>query len=231
MKKVTGINRYLSVGVNAQWIVDYMKNAAYEPGNRKSDVMFDFLTDAGIVSKKKFTDFGLFIQRHGLDDENMWALMLCNLAYTSEFGWYIRNIPLHEVYTKERLDVDLGSDITDKAKGEFWNAFKVILDSTEAFRNIGLGIPDITTKAIRSGERKTLNSLTRRPWAAPDPRVVLYSLYKYSEAVGGDCQGPRVAADTMQRGVSRGRGRGKSCFRRGVCIANTLALTKSTFHR
>ena len=186
MKSVKGINRYLSVGVNAHWIEEYINDNSFEPGNRKTDTMFSFLSDAGMVVKKKLTDFGKLIQDHGLHDDAIWALMLCNLAYSPAFSWYIHNIPFNEEFTEYRLEGALGDEVSKKAKGEFWNGFKVILTSNDAFQRIGFGIPTIETIAMKSGETKTrLEYITRLTWFDPDPRVILFSLYKFAEACDG----------------------------------------------
>jgi phosphoadenosine phosphosulfate reductase family protein len=184
MKSLKGINKYLSVGVDAEWINSFIDDNSFEPGNRKTDVMYGFMTDAGIVAKRKLTSFGELITRMGTSDANSWALMLCNLAYTPAFQWYIKNIPFNETYYERQLDIDMGEDTTKKAKSEFWNGFKTILDTNEAFKEIGLGIPDITVKQTTAGEKKSMNSLVRQPWQNPDPRVILYSLYKFAEACG-----------------------------------------------
>ena len=178
MKSLKGINKYLSVGVDAEWINSFIDDNSFEPGNRKTDVMYGFMTDAGIVAKRKLTSFGELITRMGTSDANSWALMLCNLAYTPAFQWYIKNIPFNETYYERQLDIDMGEDTTKKAKSEFWNGFKTILDTNEAFKEIGLGIPDITVKQTTAGEKKS------QPWQDPDPRVILYSLYKFAEACG-----------------------------------------------
>ena len=184
MKSLKGINKYLSVGVDAEWINSFIDDNSFEPCNRKTDVMYGFMTDAGIVAKRKLTSFGELITRMGTSDANSWALMLCNLAYTPAFQWYIKNIPFNETYYERQLDIDMGEDTTKKAKSEFWNGFKTILDTNEAFKEIGLGIPDITVKQTTAGEKKSMNSLVRQPWQDPDPRVILYSLYKFAEACG-----------------------------------------------
>lgn len=48
MRKLKGINRYLSVGVEAQSIIRYLQDDSFEPGNRKTDVMFGFLNDSAL---------------------------------------------------------------------------------------------------------------------------------------------------------------------------------------
>lgn len=186
MKKLTGINKYLSVGIDANWIESYAQNNSYEPGNRKTDVMFGFLSDADLVKKRQITPFGEMVFTFDLDGELPWALMLCNLAYTPQFGWYIKNVPFYETFTIESAGLRLKQDdVTDKAIGEFWNGFKVILDTTKPFNSIGFGIPEIEEKTTKTGDsKKKMISLTRIPWANYDERVILYSLYKFAEACG-----------------------------------------------
>lgn len=191
MKSLKGINRYLSVGVDAEWIRDFMKDQSFEPGNRKTDVMYVFMNDAGVTLNKKMTDFGKFIQKRDFDDPVTWAIMLCNLAYSPSFKWYIKNIPFYDVYIESNLLLDMGEDNSKKdggkkARGEFWNGFKVILGTNPSFQDIGLGIPKIESKTNRNGEvKKSLKSITRKPWQNPDPLVILYSLYKFAEACDG----------------------------------------------
>lgn len=186
MKKLTGINKYLSVGVDASWIESYVSDNSFEPGNRKTDVMFGFLSDADVVKKRQVTSIGETVFSFDMDGELPWALMLCNLAYTPQFGWYVKNVPFYETFTIESASLRLKQDdVTDKAVGEFWNGFKVILDTTKPFNSIGLGIPEIEEKVTKTGDvKKKMLSLTRVPWANCDERVILYSLYKFAEACG-----------------------------------------------
>ena len=186
MKKLTGINKYLSVGVDGKWIENYSRDHSFEPGNRKTDVMFGFMSDAGIVKRKQITSVGEVVFGFDLNTELPWAIMLCNLAYTSQYGWYIKNIPFYESVTAESVMLRLQQeDIKDKAIGEFWNGFKVILDTTKPLNSIGFGVPDIEEKVTKTGDvKKKLLSIYRTSWQNPDERVILYSLYKFAEACG-----------------------------------------------
>ena len=127
MKSLKGINKYLSVGVDTEWINSFIDDNSFEPGNRKTDVMYGFMTDAGIVAKRKLTSFGELITRMGTSDANSWALMLCNLAYTPAFQWYIKNIPFNETYYERQLDIDMGEDTTKKPKANSGTVSKLFL--------------------------------------------------------------------------------------------------------
>lgn len=184
MKSVKGINRYLSVGVDAEWVKKYLEDPNFEPGNRKTDTMFSFLDDAGIIKKRKLTPFGEKIKEIGANEDVSWALMLCNLVYSVPFRWYVENIPFDEFYGVERLTVDM-EEASPKARGEFWNGFKVIIDSNDSFQRIGFGNPEIISKTNKTGEvKRTMSSIQRSSWNNPDPRVILYSLYKFAEKCG-----------------------------------------------
>lgn len=191
MTNIKGINRYLSVGVEYSWIKEYMNDQTFEPGNRKTDVMHAFLLDAGITLKRKMTPFGMLINSIGLYDNISWALIICNLAYSSAFKWYIRNIE-DTVEWEQLRDNVIPKDSDEKfektakkALGEFWNGFKVIFDTNRYFQAIGFGIPEIEEKSQESGlVKKTMRAISRFEWSDPDPRVILYSLYKYAEKNG-----------------------------------------------
>lgn len=143
-----------------------MKDQSFEPGNRKTDVMFGMMNDAGMTASKKLTAFGRFIQNQDMEAAYTWALILCNLAYTPAFGWYIHNIPFSHRYIESNLLLDMGEDSSKKdggkkARGEFWNGFKTILDTNGAFKEIGFGIPEIESKENKNGEIKKAWFLSR----------------------------------------------------------------------
>lgn len=151
IKKMTGLNRYLSVGVSGDWIKLFFADNTYEPGNRKSDTMFAFLNDSGILQKRKEAILGTKIKELGLDSDISWALMLCNLCYTPAFGWFIKSIPLGIEYTEEKMHIDLADQVTDKAKGEFWNGFKIILYTMPWDSLLNFAVPQIEEKKLKNG--------------------------------------------------------------------------------
>ena len=157
MKSLKGINKYLSVGVDAEWINSFIDDNSFEPGNRKTDVMYGFMTDAGIVAKRKLTSFGELITRMGTSDANSWALMLCNLAYTPAFQWYIKNIPFNETYYERQLDIDMGEDtLCDYHQVcqilnafEFYNSSnKEMIVNFVELASLGVLLPNVSTEWV-----------------------------------------------------------------------------------
>ena len=81
--------------------------------------------DAGVAHAVTVLSVGEVIFGYDMYSELPWAIMLCNLAYTSQYGWYIKNIPFFESVSADSVSLRLQQDeVTDKAIGEFWNGFK-----------------------------------------------------------------------------------------------------------
>lgn len=208
-KKMKGLDRYFSFGIRKNWIDYYFKDEGLEEfwdtdghgavPNKKKDAFLNFLKDADMVvaskgdagnkyTKFKPSNFSCVLFGLGSDNESAWALMLANLVYTSEFNWFIKNIPLNENMNLERIKYLLEDVMEGDTKGlgkrNICDALKVFITKTP-FSKIGLGIGDYTEKASSSGNEKiTLNSFCRTAWENPDPKVVLYSLYKFAEKCG-----------------------------------------------
>ena len=101
--------------------------------------------------------------------------MLTNLAYTPQVNWLIKRVELHETVSKEYT---LSLLVSDGAKeswvNDIWSSYSRILDLP--FSEVGLG--------IANREKGKMVSITKTPWQNPDPRVILYSLFKFAEACG-----------------------------------------------
>lgn len=209
-RKMKGIDRYYSFGIRKKWIELYFKDKGDvvfwktdghgDVPNKKKDAFAHFLEDAGIASYDKKvvgdkyvkyvpTYFANVLFDLGSDSLSSWALMLCNLAYTSEFNWFIKNISKNEVTTmdgmKELLAEVMENDIKGLGKRNIADAFKNILIQTPLGEEIGLGKADYIEKITVAGTANiTLRSFYRSEWKNPVPLVILYSLYKFAEACG-----------------------------------------------
>ena len=134
-----------------------------------------FLRDAELLDDSGFTRFAEIVNGIGLDEDLAWALMLANLAYNPQIAWYINNVSFGETMSKDYICsmlVDSGAD--EKWVNDVWSSFTRILDLP--FSRVGLG------EMIK--EKNKAVALYRTAWRFPDERVVLYSLYKFSEKCG-----------------------------------------------
>lgn len=184
--KMGSIDRYTNLGIEYVWVKEFLekKDVFWENnglGSKKIDVLKNFLKDSNIIDKNHITEFGTLVANMGVDDVEAWGLILCNLAYTPEFNWWIKHIEINTYVDSNLIIGMLDSNLTENSKDHIASAFKNTFISIKPLsEEIGLGLCDYI---IKNGKRK-LNSIIRKSWADPKPRVILYSLYKFAEACG-----------------------------------------------
>lgn len=215
-KVMTGLDRYYSFGIKENWLrvyFDYEGASSFwksdgdgEVPNKKKDAFLNFVKDAGLVDEDKFlkgkeykyikykpNKFAEKMFSLGVDDESMWAYLMCNLVYaedSEEFRWFIKNIPFSETSTPEsiklRLDEVMENDKSGLGKRNICDALKSFLIKTPFGKQLGLGsVIDYEEKVSSNGrETITLNYFVRGSWKNPDEKVILYALYKFAEACG-----------------------------------------------
>lgn len=215
-KVMTGLDRYYSFGIKENWLrvyFDYEGTSSFwksdgdgEVPNKKKDAFLNFVKDAGLVDedkslkgkeykyiKYKPNKFAEKMFSLGVDDESMWAYLMCNLVYaedSEEFRWFIKNIPFSETSTPEsiklRLDEVMENDKSGLGKRNICDALKSFLIKTPFGKKLGLGsVIDYEEKVSSNGrETITLNYFIRGSWENPDEKVILYALYKFAEACG-----------------------------------------------
>lgn len=180
MGKTQSLNCFSHHAPKLDWMEQYFtfKND-FKEKNTLGSQMFSFfkrfLKDADLLDDNGFTRFAEIISDIGLDENLSWALMLANLAYNPQIGWYICNISFGETMSKEyvcSMLVDSGGD--EKWVNDVWSSLARILDLP--FSHVGLG------EMVK--EKNKAVALYRTGWQVPDERVILYSLYQFSEKCG-----------------------------------------------
>ena len=188
-KKMGSIDRYGNIGIEYDWVVDYFSKGDnfWEDnglGINKIKNMKSFLSDAGATVPKKNTmsTFGKKIADIGIGTEAAWGLLVSNLVYTSEFNWWVMNIKPGQTYTPAQLVSMLSEQVTsENSQKHIVSAYKNIFASNEILgRALGLGV--CTLK--EGSSNRVLLDIRRGSWREPDPRVILYSLYKFAEKCG-----------------------------------------------
>lgn len=209
-KKMKGLDRYFTFGTREEWLDSFVR---YQGGskfwltdgdgqvaNKKKDAFKNFVDDAGLTVYDKSADgdkytkciptpFADVIFREGAYSQISWALILCNLAYTPAYNWFINNLEFGVVYTPDSLRLLLTDVMENDTKGigkrNVVDALKIFMAKTPLGKNRIFAFCDIEEKYSVSGrEMVTLNSVERVAWAEPDARVILYSLYKFAEKCG-----------------------------------------------
>lgn len=188
-KKMGSIDRYGNIGIEYDWVADYFSKGDnfWEDnglGINKIKNMKSFLSDAGATVPKKNTmsPFGKKIADIGIGTEAAWGLLVSNLVYTSEFNWWVMNIKPGQTYTPTQLVSMLSEQVTsENSQKHIVSAYKNIFASNEILgRALGLGV--CTLK--EGSSNRILLDIRRGSWREPDPRVILYSLYKFAEKCG-----------------------------------------------
>lgn len=180
MGKTQSLNCFSHHAPKLEWLDQYFEyKNEFNEKNKLGSNMFSFfkrfLRDADLLNDAGFTRFAEIINDIGLDDSLGWALMLANLAYNPQIGWYVKNVKFNETLSKEYICsmlVDDGAD--EKWVGDVWSSFGRFVEL--GFAHVGMG------EAVK--EKNKFVALYRTLWATPDERVVLYSLYKFAEACG-----------------------------------------------
>ncbi len=188
-KKMGSIDRYGNIGIEYDWVADYFSKGDnfWEDnglGINKIKNMKSFLSDAGATVPKKNTmsPFGKKIADIGIGTEAAWGLLVSNLVYTSEFNWWVMNIKPGQTYPPTQLVSMLSEQVTsENSQKHIVSAYKNIFASNEILgRDLGLGV--CTLK--EGSSNRVLLDIRRGSWREPDPRVILYSLYKFAEKCG-----------------------------------------------
>lgn len=174
------LNCYSTHAPKMDWIAQYFKyKDEFDSNNDLGSQMFSFfkrfLRDADLLDNKGFSRTARIIERCGLDDLSAWGIMFANLAYTPQIGWFIKNFEFRENVSRNYAISRLMDDGTqERAANDIWRSYSRFIDLP--FSEIGLGVPD-------KDNGKTV-SFTRISWLNPEPKVILYALYKFSEACG-----------------------------------------------
>lgn len=181
------IDQYKNMGVRYSWVIEYLqKKDGFWKDNGLGSMMITslrtFLRHADVSQKDRITRFGEIIASIGGESATSWALMLCNLVYTPQFNWWVINIDINRSYIQKEIDEMLKGVLTDNSRKNAISGFKNIFYTNPIISNeIGFGLVTVEKK----GKNTHLVEAHRTSWLNPDPRVILYSLYKFAEKCGG----------------------------------------------
>lgn len=178
------LNCYCHFGPKMEWILQYFRyknefDANNDLGSQMYSFFKRFLRDSKLLDTKGFSRTAQIVEKVGLDNDSTWALLLVNLAYTPQIAWFIKNCQFNTVYERGYISSKLAeSGAKDTWIADIWSSFSRFIDLP--FSKVGLGEP--------VKEKNKTVAFSRVPWNEPNGVVVLYSLYKFSEACGGYAQ-------------------------------------------
>lgn len=178
--KNMSLNSYSHRAPKMEWIKQYFqfKNSFDENhtlGSQMYNFFKRFLKDAKLLDNDGFSTTAQIIDTLGLDDLASWGIIFTNLCYAPQVGWFVSTTAFDEEYSKQYL----ASAMIDAGAKESWtnDIFSSLCRMAELpLGEIGLG--------IIYREKNRAVSITRKTWKNPDPRVILYALYKFAENCG-----------------------------------------------
>ncbi len=180
--KTRSLNCYSTHAPLIEWFEEFFEkkeNFFISPSINGPKVEFftTFLKHANLLDDGKLSITAKIIDKLGLDDETSWALMLANLAYTPEVNWYIKNVEFNELLNKQYIVSKLLENpncTNERAASDIFRAYLRLLELN--FNKVGMG-------TIEKNDKKN-PEIFRSQWYDPDPKVILYSLYKFAENCG-----------------------------------------------
>lgn len=174
------LNCYSTHAPKKEWISQYFSQKnEFVTNNSLGSQMFSFfkrfLRDAELIDGDNFSEFAKIIDYIGIDELESWGLILTNLVYSPQINWFVKNVKMNEKFSKEYITsmlVDSGTN--ERAANDIFRSFVRFVELP--FAEVGMGFSE--------KEKNRVLSVTRTPWQNPDPRVILYSLYKFAENCG-----------------------------------------------
>lgn len=174
------LNCYSTHAPKKEWINQYFsQKSEFVTNNSLGSQMFSFfkrfLRDAELIDGDNFSEFAKIIDYIGIDELESWGLILTNLVYSPQINWFVKNVKMNEKSSKEYITsmlVDSGTN--ERAANDIFRSFVRFVELP--FAEVGMGFSE--------KEKNRVISVTRTPWQNPDPRVILYSLYKFAENCG-----------------------------------------------
>ena len=174
------LNCYSTHAPKMEWIKQYfsLKND-FAINNSLGSQMFSFfkrfLRDAELIDGYNFSEFAKTIDYIGVDELESWGLILTNLAYSPQVNWFIKNINMNERVSKDYVtSMLMESGTNERAANDIFRAFTRFVELP--FSEVGMGFSE--------KEKNKTVAITRTAWQNPDPRVILYALYKFAENCG-----------------------------------------------
>lgn len=178
--KNMSLNSYSHHAPKMDWMLQYFayKNDFDENhtlGSQMYGFFKRFLRDAQLLDSTGFSNTAQIIDSIGIESVSAWGIILSNLCYTPQVGWFVRKMSFNEEYSKQFL----ANAMIDAGAKETWT--NDIFSSLCRLCELPLGEIGLGTVCK---DKNRASAIIRRSWAEPDTKVILYSLYLFAEKCG-----------------------------------------------
>lgn len=177
--KEGSLNSFANHAPKAEWVRDFFDqgNDFWEfngLGPNQVPMFKRFLRETGLIDDKmKTTNLYEIAQKLGGESNTVWGLMVSNLAYNTQFKWYINNMDIGVFYERDKISELL------MAEGVSKNDATSIINAYKRFCELPIGTTLGWGSVMENGRQ--IDSLVRSKCYIADNSVILYSLYKFSE--------------------------------------------------
>lgn len=178
MKKGS-INSFANHAPKPEWVRDFFDqgNDYWELnglGPNQVPMFKRFLRESGLIDEQaKTKEFFDLVKRLGTESNTAWGLIVSNLAYNTQFMWYINNMDVGTFYERETIS---GLLINEGVKK---NDATSIINAFKRFCELPIGTSLGWGSVLENGRQ--IDSIMRSKCIVTDNRVILYSLYKFTE--------------------------------------------------
>lgn len=182
-KKMGSINSFANHAPKADWIKGFLSSGAEfwdnnSLGPNQVPMFKKFLRACGIINDQNAQSkiFDLLLAE-GYESQSAWGLALTNLSYNPQGMWYVNNMPIGCVFSRDTIaDMLIANEVSKGDATSIIGAFK-------RFSDLPLGTVLNSFAVVLNG--KQVVSLQRPKSIMNDDRVLLYALYRYAEACEG----------------------------------------------
>jgi len=181
-RTLKGLDRYKTFGLEKEWLKNYLSDpnnwwSNPQIGSRQVDSMKNWLKDCEIVENKKITNIGIKIQKLGVEKDITWAILWVNLAKNSPLiKWYTEHASWNSFYSKDDLIEMMGENLSRRTRENAVTSLFNLLEKSPLCNYI------CSFEEVKEKGRK-FKRLYKKPWNDVPPVAILYSLYRYAEAI------------------------------------------------
>lgn len=176
------LNAFADHMPKSEWFSDFFaRGAGYLTDNALGPMQIRmlkrFLTDAGLIEKRKTTPLFDIVRELGVNSEETWGIALANLANGNpQIAWYVTDMEVDRIYSsREVIDALAPHGVKEKDARSILKSFKRLCE-TQLGKRLKFGT------SVDQGHALTFISRTKP--VVPSPRVMLYALYRFAEACG-----------------------------------------------
>lgn len=178
MKKGS-LNSFANHAPKIEWVREFfdLKNDFWEMnslGPNQVPLFKRFLRECELIDKNtKITKLVNLLNLIGWGNNTSWGLIIANLAYNTQFHWYIDNMETGVFYQRENIrDLLMDEGVSKNDSTSIINAFK-------RFCELPIGTVLGWGCVIENGRQ--IDSMSRMKCTLSDITVILYSIFKFAE--------------------------------------------------